>query len=368
MDRTTEGDNDDPVRIGLICDRAMHERCMNEASRRALACHGEVAWLETEAPSSFEGPPPEDPDVEDAVAGFGADKRIIVIGPGAPRFHGRLLDRLPKLTFIGELEGDRFAHRVDLDETRKRGITVVDTTNGSSYPVSEWALALMMIGLRGASELYRNMADGIVMERDWLDAHVSFRVGELTGRRVGLIGCGHIGRRLLELLAPFRTVNHAYDPFIPPAVAELLDLRMVGLADLFARSEVVVCTLPLTPRTEGLIGAEHFALLKPDSVFVNVSRGGVVDTDAMIARLRAGDVWAGLDVLEPENPVPPDHPIRSMPNVFVTPHIAGVTAACGPRFVTLMADEIGRYLAGEATRFDLVARNATAPSGSRSRT
>jgi len=341
----------------------MHMRCMNEAATAALERHGDVAWLEANAPSSFEGRPPRDPSIIDAVAEFAADKAIIVIGPGAPRFDADLLDRLPHLRFIGELEGDRFAHRIDLDETRKRYIKAVDTTNGSSYPVSEWALALIMIGLRGASELHRKMIDGEIIARGWLDEHISFRVGELTGRRVGLIGCGHIGRRLLQLLAPFHTTNLVHDPFVAPAVAEVHDLHLVGLNDLFAGSDVVVCTLPLTPATEGLIGAEQFGLLRPDTVFVNVSRGRIVDTDAMIARLRKGDVWAGLDVLEPENPVPPDHPIRAMPNVFLTPHIAGVTAACGPRFVTLMADEIGRHLAGEATRFDLMARNRTIAPG-----
>jgi phosphoglycerate dehydrogenase-like enzyme len=185
---------------------------------------------------------------------------------------------------------------------------------------------------------------------------MNFRVGELTGRRVGIIGCGHIGRRLLDLLEPFRTVNAVYDPFLPPVVADIYDLHVVDLENLFATSDVIVCTLPLTPATQGLLGARLFSLMRPDTVFVNVSRGKVVDTDALVARLERGDVWASLDVVEPENPVPVDHPLRSMSNVFLTPHIAGVTSACGPRFVTLMADEIGRHLAGEATRFDLVSR------------
>ena len=185
---------------------------------------------------------------------------------------------------------------------------------------------------------------------------MNFRVGELTGRRVGLVGCGHIGRRLLELLAPFRTVNAVYDPFMPPVVADIFDLRVLGLDDLFATSDVIVCTLPLTPATRGLLSAKQFGLMRPDTVFVNVSRGKVVDTDALVDRLAQGDIWAGLDVLEPENPIPPDHPVRKLPNVFLTPHIAGVTSACGPRFLTIMAAEIGRFLAGEATRFDLVSR------------
>ncbi len=343
--------------IGLICSAAMLQRCMSAEAWEALNAQGPVRHLPCEEPSSFDGPPPPNPAVIDAVVAFVQDLEVVVIGPGAPRFDKSVLDRLPNLRFLGELEGDRFAHRIDLAETRRRSIRTVDTSNGSSYPVAEWALALMMIALRGASDLYRRMAAGEILERPWLRSHMNFRVGELTGRRVGLVGCGHIGRRLLELLAPFRTVNAVYDPFVPPVVADIYDLHVLSLDDLFASSDVIVCTLPLTPATQGLLGARQFDLMRPDTVFVNVSRGKVVDTQALVARLSRGDIWAGLDVVEPENPVPVDHPLRSMSNVFLTPHIAGVTSACGPRFVTLMADEIGRFLAREATRFDLVARS-----------
>ena len=346
--------------IGLICDAAMFRRCVTADAWAALNAGGQAAYLETDAPSSWDEAPPPDPDLIDRVVAFAANMRILVIGPGAPRFDAALLARLPGLEFLGELEGDRFAQRVDLDYARARGIRVVDTTNGSSYPVSEWALCLLMIGLRGASDLYRRMIAGEVLERDWLQDHVSFRNGELTGKRIGIIGCGHIGRRLIQLLAPFHTENLVYDPYIAPVLAEVLDLHLVGLNDLFARCDAVICTLPLTPETDGLIGAAQFDLMPRDAVFVNVSRGRVVDTAALVARLERGDLWAGLDVLEPESPIPVDHPVRHLPNVFVTPHIAGVTAACGPRFVTLMADEIRRFNAGEATRTDLVSRSELA--------
>ena len=342
--------------IGLICSKAMYERCMTLQAWDALNAHGPVAYLVCEEPSNWDAPPPRNSQVVDQVVGFAQDFKTLVIGPGAPRFDAEVLARLPNLRFLGELEGDRFAQRIDLTETRQRNIRTVDTSNGSSYPVAEWALALMMIGLRGASDLYRRMAAGEVLERPWLRSHMNFRAGELTGRRVGLIGCGHIGRRLLELLAPFRTVNAVYDPFLPPVVADVFDLHVMALDSLFATSDVIVCTLPLTPSTAGMLGARQFQAMRQDTVFVNVSRGKVVDTGALVARLSRGDIWAGLDVVEPENPVPVDHPLRSMSNVFLTPHNAGVTSACGPRFITLMADEIGRHLVGDATRFDLVSR------------
>lgn len=93
-------------------------------------------------------------------------------------------------------------------------------------------------------------------------------------------------------------------------------------------------------------------MLRPGSVFVNVSRGPIVDPDALIARLRRGDIVAGLDVFDPE-PIPADSPIKTLPNVFLSPHIAGVTAASRPRFFALMVDELDRFFHGDETLYDL---------------
>jgi phosphoglycerate dehydrogenase-like enzyme len=108
---------------------------------------------------------------------------------------------------------------------------------------------------------------------------------------------------------------------------------------------VVFTLVPLTPGTARMIGAQELALLRPGSVFVNVSRGAVVDSDALLARLRGGDVIACLDVFDPE-PVPVDSPIVDLPNVFLSPHVAGVTEESRRRFFELMVTEIVRHLDG----------------------
>jgi phosphoglycerate dehydrogenase-like enzyme len=120
-------------------------------------------------------------------------------------------------------------------------------------------------------------------------------------------------------------------------------------------ADVVVCLAPLTPGTRRMIGAKELAWLKPDSIFVNVSRGAIVDPDALIERARKGDIRVSLDVFDPE-PIPAGSPIRDLPNVFLSPHIAGVTAACRPRFLSFMVDEIERFVAGHETMFDLSPR------------
>jgi phosphoglycerate dehydrogenase-like enzyme len=110
-------------------------------------------------------------------------------------------------------------------------------------------------------------------------------------------------------------------------------------------ADVVFSLVPLTPGTAKMIGADELELLRPGSVFVNVSRGAVVDTAALVARVQRGDVIASLDVFDPE-PIPVDSPILDLPNVFVSPHLAGVTEESRRRFFELMVDELLRHFDG----------------------
>jgi phosphoglycerate dehydrogenase-like enzyme len=268
-----------------------------------------------------------------------------------------VLAAAPSLRLVGDLHGDRFAQRIDVEAARRRGIWAVDTTNASSGPVAEWALALILIGLRNAGALFRLLVAGELLwpDRTVFERDPGYVHGELAGKTVGIIACGHIGRRLLELLAPFGVHVLIYDPYADDVLAEIYDVTMTSLHRVMSGSDVVVCLAPLTSQTRGMIGADAIAELRPGSVFVNVSRGPVVDCAALTARLRDGDLIACLDVWDPE-PVPPDDEIRAMPNVFLSPHIAGVTAAAEPRFFALMVDEVLRVLAGDQPRHQLIPR------------
>lgn len=339
-------------RIGLACNAATRARCLTPAAQARVERFGELVIAEFDEPSSWDAPPPPDAEVDRRFINFARDLDMVMISHGAPRLTGAILDAAPRLRFVGELEGDRFARRVDVDAAAARGVKVVDTTHGSSTPVSEWALGMMLIGLRDAGHLFRRMIAGDLITPEEKRASPGFTHGELTGKRVGLIACGHIGRRLLELLKPFRCEILVYDPHVPKVLADIYDFTLTTLDAVMARSDVVVCLAPLTDATRGLVGAHELALLRPGAVFVNVSRGAVVRSDALVARLARGDIVGCLDVFDPE-PVPADSPVRGMANVFLTPHIAGVTADCGARFIELMADEMARFLAGDETRHDL---------------
>lgn len=276
----------------------------------------------------------------------------LIVCWGAPTLTADLLDMAPTLKFIGEMEGDRFASRIDLDAAWARGIRTVDTTNASSYPVSEWALAMILVSLRNGGGHFRRMiARQTPVDRSLMEG----LPGSLMGRRVGLVGCGHMGRRLIKFLRAFETDIWVHDPYLPQELPEALGFLQTSLQNVFT-CDVVVCLVPHTPRTEGMIGKEELALLRPGSAFVSVSRGKVTDSAALIERLKQGDIVAGLDVFDPE-PVPPDSEILQLPNVFLSPHIGsygGPTAQ--QEFFALMVDELERFFSGHETQFDLTPR------------
>jgi phosphoglycerate dehydrogenase-like enzyme len=153
-------------------------------------------------------------------------------------------------------------------------------------------------------------------------------------------------------LRPFAVEAWVYDPYLAHDMAEALGFLQTSLDNLLAHCDVVVCTAPHTPRTQGMIGERELALLRPGTVFVNVSRGAVVDSVALVQRLKRGDILAGLDVFDPE-PVPPESEILQLPNVFIAPHVGYFNGRSHPTFFALMVDELERFFCGHETYFDL---------------
>lgn len=339
----------------IVLDSRFRSRYLADADLERL---GRIADVEHCSPPGAEGAERFDANFDPAAI-EGLRERLggvdaLVLCHGSPRITGELMDAAPRLRFIGELEGDRFSLRIDAEAAWERGIRTVDTTNGSSYPVAEWALCLMILSLRNAGDHFRHMIQPITFGHRDLES--SFPAGELYGSSVGLIGCGHIGRRLIRFLRPFECPIMVYDPYISGEMADAVGFLPTSLEHVLADNDVVVSLVPHTPRTEGMIGAAELDLLRPGSVFVNVSRGKVVDSTALVERLRRGDIVAGLDVFDPE-PIPGDHPIKTLPNVFLTPHIASLQQRQTGRFFALMVDELERHFAGHETIFNLTPKS-----------
>ena len=340
------------LKVVVLCQKNIRDRYLGDQDLRRLESFAEWTWIPCENGDISS-------DCEDASAQLGS-ANCLVLGPGAPQISSEEMDAAPGLAFIGDMEGDRFAQRIDLEEAWRREIRTVDTTNGSSYPVSEWALALMIISLRNAGAHFRNMIAGRTRKTS---GDAGYKYGDLYGKRVGLVGCGHIGRRLITFLKPFECDIFVYDPYLPREMADAVGFTQTSLRNVMSECDAIVCLAPITPRTRGMIGKEELAWIPEGAVFVNVSRGAVVDSAALIERLKKGDIVAGIDVFDPE-PVPSDSEILQLPNVFLSPHIAGVTQASYPRMFTLMVDELERQANGHETLYDLTPASAANRSGS----
>jgi D-3-phosphoglycerate dehydrogenase len=345
-------------KILFVCGKEVRQKYFMEKDICRLEQFADWDWVECNGGEPFGAN--TDPHIIGRVRKAVLDVDGIVVAQGAPQISNHILDNAPRLKIIGELEGDRFSERIDLQVAWDKNIVTVDTTNGSSYPVSEWALGLILVSLKNAGSHFRKIIGGSITTLGKDD--FGYVNGELYEKRVGLIGCGHIGRRLIKFLKPFNVKLKVFDPYIPSEMADILGFTKTSLDKVMSESDVVACLAPLTPGTKGMIGERELNLLQPNTVFVNVSRGAIVDSDALIKRLRRGDIVAGLDVFDPE-PIPVESEIRNLSNAFLSPHVAGVTKASYTRFFTLMVEEFNRFFQGHQTRFDLTPKSISDRAG-----
>ena len=251
-------------------------------------------------------------------------------------------DRWAKADRLKVIAGT-FDHRagsfLDLGETSRRGVVVVDTARSMTPTVAEFALAMILNVLRDIPASIQLVREGGWKDGDW--DQPEFVYGDLTGRRVGLAGYGSINRRLAELLAPFRCEVSGYDPYVPDHEFGTAGVRRVGsLPELAAGSEIFVVGIPPTPATQGIIDAATIDALPRGAAFVLVTRMAVVEQEPLWRRAQAGEIRAAIDVFEPEPP-PADAWFRTSPYVLPTPHIAGGTAYCHVRcFRTACQDAV----------------------------
>jgi phosphoglycerate dehydrogenase-like enzyme len=204
---------------------------------------------------------------------------------------------------------------------------------------AELAVGLAIGALRGLPDFVRAAEHG---------AWASGTRPALADRRVLVLGVGGIGSAIIDRLMPFevsvtRVGTRARDD-------EHGHVHGVEeLPELLPRHEVVILATPLTDATRGLVDAEFLAAMPDGALLVNVSRGPVVVTDALVAELSSGRLLAGLDVTDPE-PLPPDHPLWHAPNVLISPHVGGDTTAFPPRARALLKDQLERFAAGRELR------------------
>jgi phosphoglycerate dehydrogenase-like enzyme len=217
----------------------------------------------------------------------------------------------------------------------ERGVAVTNAGGIHAPGIAEQALGSMLVFARDLHVGWRRK-----QRREWRH----FQSREFTGSTVTVVGLGSIGQALVRRLQGMgvETIGIRYTPSKGGPTDEVAGFDADAVHDAFSRSDYVVVACPLTDTTRGLVGAPEFATMPPECVLVNVARGGVVDTDALVGALRSNGIrGAALDVTEPE-PLPPAHPLWGLENCLVTPHTGGHTPRHWDRLAAIVARNVER--------------------------
>lgn len=269
---------------------------------------------------------------------------------GAPVFDAELLAHAPRLQVIAHAAGT--IKGLAKPEVFDRGVTVTHAAAVIADSVGEWALTSTLAGLRRVVDFDRIMrqTENTPGGRapGWGDDKRAIGYGqELYGKRVGVIAASMTGRAFIRLLAPFHCDVMVFDPYLTAERAKELGVRKVDdLGELMSTSDIVSNHAPTTPETDGMISAEMLAKMKDGALFVNTARAAAINYDALTVELFSGRIRGALDVF-PKEPLVADSPLRDLPNVVLSPHVAGATVESRFRLGGAMVDEIARFFAGE---------------------
>ena len=261
------------------------------------------------------------------------DAEIVINIRATSRFTPEVLSRCPKLRLIS-IWGTGTDH-VDLVAAREHGIRVTNTPGVSAIAVAEHTLSLIMAAAKQTVAVDRQVREG-----QWPRALVN----QLHGKTLGLIGAGSIGREVSRLGKGIgmRVIAWTFHPSGDAA-------EWVSLDDVFRRSDVVSVHIRQSRETIGMIGREHFELMKRSAIFINTARGAIVREKDLVDALRSNRIGAaGLDVFETE-PLPPDSAFFTLPNVVLSPHSAGITPEATEAGLSLAIENVLAFLAGNPT-------------------
>lgn len=285
------------------------------------------------------GPVFEDFSSPEAQAAL-SDVEILITGWGCPKIGLDVLEAAPNLRAIihaGGVISDKLP-----PIPAGRSIVGSNAGDANGRPVAEYTLAMVLLANKQAfesSHLYGRRRAEIDREQEFPEA------GNYQ-KTVGLVGASRIGRNVAKLLQPFQLEVLFYDPYLTSGDAAALGVERVSLEELMNRSDVLSVHVPVTPETTGMIGAPELALLRDGATVINTARGEIMDQTALEAELVSGRINAILDVAVPDV-LPADHVFYDLPNVFLTPHIAGSMGTELLRMGDHIVAELQRYVSGQ---------------------
>jgi D-3-phosphoglycerate dehydrogenase len=285
-------------------------------------------------------------EVEEAA---GSEDEVIEAGGGAEVIVTQLAPITEKvLTSLEDLELVVVTRggpvNVNVEAATENGVIIANAPGRNAPAAAEYALGLMLAAMKRIPDAHGSLKGG-----EWRGDFYAYEENgvELDGSTVGLVGFGAIGSRVAKVLTAFGAEVLVHDPFVEDGPVEEVGGRKAGLDELLERSRVVSLHARLSDETRGMIGADQIGKMPEGSVLVNTARGGLLDYGALCDALESGRLGAAaLDVYD-EEPPPEGSRLFTVPNLVLSPHIAGATKETAHRAASIAAAEVGRYARGE---------------------
>ena len=269
---------------------------------------------------------------------------VLVTSWGCQRIDQEIIDRLPRLKLIAHMAGSVKGFLDDV--VWRRGILVTNAVAANAVPVAEYTIAAILFANKRVFQLNRFYVTQHENRAPW--TREAPDVGNYR-KTVGIIGASHVGRLVIEHLRRFDMRILVCDPFVTPLTCRDFGATKVGLSELLAASDVVSLHAPLNKETLHMIGGRELSLMRDGATLINTARGAIIDPQALEAELVNGRLFAILDTTEPDI-LPPESPLYRLPNVFLTPHIAGSLGAETQRLADYLVDEVERFTRGGALK------------------
>lgn len=269
---------------------------------------------------------------------------VIVTSWDSPRIDEKILDLCPDLKAV--VHGAGSIKPIISDAFVERKIRITNSAVAIGEGVAETALGFAISACKGFYTLNEDTKNGLWQE------NIKQKVKDFYDIKVGVISGGAVGKHMVKLLKNFHVDILMYDPILSAEQIEAIGATKVTLDELMRESDVVSVHAPSIPATDNMLNASNLSLMQDGAVLINTSRGSVINEADLIAELKKGKIFACIDVTQQEPPAK-DNELRTLPNVVLTPHIAG-TATNGLKRVALhVCEEIERLLAGEKMRTEV---------------
>ena len=270
-----------------------------------------------------------------------ANADIAITSWGNTHFNEDILNCAPNLKLIAHAAGS--VKPIVTDYVWERGIRVTGSPKPLGHGVAETTLGLMISALKN----YYDISDYLHNKDTWRCDEKYAKITDMYDITIGIIGAGWAGRHFIKLLTNFDVDILVCDPFLDEQTAKAMNARKTELEELLKLSDVVSLHAPSIPETKHMINEKTLSIMKKDAVFINTARGSLVDEKALYEHMKKGFLkYACLDVFDPEPPAG-DSPLRSLPNIILTPHIAGLCNNGRLKIGSHIANELSLFISGE---------------------